>query len=179
MTTEASTTTRTCTQCTTPLAGSASPTKKYCSPECGKQYRLENSAYCEAAECVNKAISSGGHCGTHYRLLKKYGTTTPDRPKRGKPRPVGHRSYNEAGYVVLKTETNPNALEHRWVMEQVLGRELKSSENVHHINGVRDDNRPENLELWSTSQPAGQRVEDKLAWATEFLKQYGYEVTAC
>jgi hypothetical protein len=57
-------------------------------------------------------------------------------------------------------------------MEQILGRPLLGSENVHHINGVRDDNRPDNLELWSTSQPGGQRVEDKVAWAIELLALY-------
>lgn len=39
------------------------------------------------------------------------------------------------------------------------------------------DNRINNLELWTRHQPAGQRVEDKVAWAIEFLEQYGYKVT--
>lgn len=76
------------------------------------------------------------------------------------------------GYVV-STLNGKQLKQHRVVMEEYLGRKLFPHENVHHKNGVRSDNRIENLELWSVSQPAGQRVEDKISWAKEFLAQYG------
>lgn len=88
----------------------------------------------------------------------------------------GGRQVTEEGYIRITTPDGRRMYEHRYVMEQQLGRLLYPHEDVHHKHGVRDDNRPEKLELWSTSQPRGQRVEDKIEWAVEFLAQYGYDV---
>ena len=79
--------------------------------------------------------------------------------------------HNKDGYLRQAID-GKDILQHRYVMEQHLGRPLLPHENVHHKNGIRDDNRIENLELWSTSQPSGQRVSDKIEWCEQFLSQY-------
>jgi hypothetical protein len=81
------------------------------------------------------------------------------------------------GYVQIRVVSGNGSkgkykYEHRIVMEQMIGRELLQSESVHHKNGVRNDNRIQNLELWSKAQPAGQRVEDKVEYALEILRVY-------
>lgn len=81
------------------------------------------------------------------------------------------------GYVG-RTSNGKHVAQHRLVMEEHIGRPLTGAENVHHLNGVRNDNRIENLELWNTSQPSGQRVADKVAWAIELLETYSPESLA-
>lgn len=94
-----------------------------------------------------------------------------------------YRYEHVGGYIILRDPThinagaNGNVLEHIAVMADHLGRRIRTEdgENVHHINGKRDDNRLENLELWVSSQPKGQRVIDLLAWADWIHARYDPE----
>lgn len=142
--------------------------KECASPYLTSVYHNKNSGYCGRG-CSAKAN------GVRYKDQFK-------GPKGGNWK--GGRRTDKNGYVLVWAPDHPSErkvsgrymFEHRLVMEKKLGRYLEPHESVHHINGVRDDNRPENLELWSRAQPAGQRTEDKLDWAKNFLLQHGYDV---
>lgn len=126
---------------------------------------------CSDPEGCDRPHYGHGLCKKHWRRAR-YREQNPPKPK-GQ---WGDWTINSKGYV-LRRRTLDGKREHQWqhhfVMEGVIGRPLFPDEEVHHRNGFRDDNRPENLELWSTSQPKGQRIEDKLAWAYEMVRRYG------
>lgn len=90
-----------------------------------------------------------------------------------------------AGYTILsKHKNHPNATkrgtipEHVLVMSNYINRPLIKGETVHHLNGIKNDNRIENLELWSKEHGSGQRVSDKIRYALEIIETYGYDPEA-
>lgn len=106
----------------------------------------------------------------HYERLKKYGDPGEAAPRRAAAGAADWRITSD-GYL-RRSRNGVIELQHRAVMEQHIGRALLPGETAHHKNGDRADNRIENLELWSSAQPAGQRVADKLAWAREIIALY-------
>jgi hypothetical protein len=121
--------------------------------------------------CGVKTTKGTEWCPEHYiaEMTRRIGNgERPVLP--GVRRTNGKENRNGDGYVGFKV-LGTVILEHRAVMERLRGRPLFSFENVHHKNGIRDDNHPDNLELWTKPQPSGQRPEDLVAWVVDYYPE--------
>lgn len=142
---------RTCKRCGGPLKRGA---RTWCSHECftlGRRNRLE-----KPCEVCGQTMSFTPYEGRTKRFCSRACLNASKRITG-----PGAKNKRVDGYIQVYYPTHADAsttgyvLEHRLVAEQKYGRRILRTEHVHHLNGVRDDNRPENLEIITPSAHAG------------------------
>ena len=114
---------------------------KYC---CWKCYQIAHKAEEENRTCL--------FCGKSFVIQKRLRKNYCFKKCRHKAQiNIGHRYIGRNGYWYIKVGARKYALEHRLIAENKLGRKLNNKEHTHHINGIKTDNRLENIGVFESN----------------------------
>lgn len=127
-----------------------------CLCECGNE-KLTLISILKSGKCVS--------CGCSRLNRKSYNIKNQKQNRYKKVLKRGHPNADKFGYI----------LEHIYVMSKHLERKINPKETIHHKNGIKSDNRIENLELWASRHPKGQRIEDMIDFCISYLNDYKME----
>lgn len=114
---------------------------------CGKNFKTKPSHYDRRRTCSKECSGL-----LKVREGKDYGTWAANHPLENNHQWKGGRRVREDGYVYLRVHHSTEITEHRKVMEDVLGRKLLPDEVVHHKDGNKQNNDPNNLQVMSPSE---------------------------
>ena len=148
-------------------------TRSFCSQDCAYAWKRIAPPTFICAHCGQETTRKKTASGSYYYVARFCSRACANaaqvKPDGWLHRRTGYRMVHDGGV---------SREEHRVVMEKVLRRRLLSYETVHHRNGQRADNRPENLEVWIGKHAPGGRLDEVLAWCAQMLTDHGYEVAS-
>jgi len=167
-----------CEKCGVPTYRSKGSTRRFCSVECHDQaQRIGQQRPCETCGrgmYVTPSIESKRFCCRACYETQRASSSSIGRTHNGRGVVRDHAGYLRIWEPEHPASMQGRVLEHRWVMEQAIGRFLVTDEHVHHVNGVKDDNRVENLQVMGSQDhrllTARERVQRSVSEAEELAE---------
>ena len=158
---------KTCEQCEKTFQA-RSATRRFCGMDCANDWQRRRRVDCTCEQCGNTfSVAPSAHARGEGTYCSRQCYRDAASISENNPNWKGGSFTRSDGYVAIRVDGD-YTLEHRYVMEQHLGRKLATREHVHHKNGIKDDNRLENLEVLSVEDHAREHHQGKIPskWAT-------------